>query len=392
MHTLRMQNPVVHQKMVLEICKNRAKLIVSANGSVHESANDNVHKTGLLLHKMNKHITINQVADEAGVSIQTVSRVINDRYDVSAETRQRVQEAITRLGYQPNAIARGLASRRSRTLGIVAYDFTDFFFTQVVTGAEQEARAQNYFFMLGSTNCGQGDEPKYLRLLTERHVEGVLFARAGSHNDNQHLQNLQKTGVPVVTTGYYLPDASFTVIDINNTQGGSKAVDFLIQNGHRQIAMITGPEQIKSVYDRSNGYRQALERAGILYDPDLVVEGNWLHRSGYQAMNDLLAAGKKFSAVFTQNDRMAIGAISALSQAGLHVPEDISIVGYDDVPEAEFASTPLTTVRQPMEEVGQIATRLLINHINNPDAAPTQILLDTELIIRSSVAPRKGSF
>lgn len=338
---------------------------------------------------MKKHITINQVAEEAGVSIQTVSRVINDRYDVSAETRQRVQEVVARLGYQPNAIARGLASQRSRTLGLVTYDFADYFFTQVVTGAEQEARAQNYIFMLGSTNCGQGDEPKYLRLLTERHVEGVLFARAGSYDDNQHLQNLQETGVPVVTTGYYLPDASFTVIDINNIEGGHKGVDFLIQNGHRQIAMITGPNYIKSVDDRSKGYQQALERAGIPYDPDLVVEGNWLHRSGYQAMKYLLATGKEFSALFAQNDRMAIGAISALHQAGLRVPEDISIVGYDDIPEAEFAGPPLTTVRQPMIEVGQLAARLLIQHINNPSAAPTQVLLDTELIIRSSVAPRR---
>ena len=122
---------------------------------------------------MKKHVTINQVAEEPGVSIQTVSRVINNRYDVSVETRQRIQDAILRLGYQPNAIARGLASQRSRTLGLVTYDFTDYFFTQVVTGAEQEARAHDYFCMLGSTNCGQGDEPKYLRLQTERHVEGV---------------------------------------------------------------------------------------------------------------------------------------------------------------------------------------------------------------------------
>ena len=154
-------------------------------------------------------VTIRQVADEAGVSIQTVSRVINNRYDVAQETRQRVQQAIERLGYQPNAIARGLASRRSRTLGIITYDFSDMFVMQMLTGAEQEARRHGYVLVLGRCEAPVNDEPRYLRLLTERHVEGVIFSRLASViPENEPLLELQRAGIPVVMTGFHPSDGS----------------------------------------------------------------------------------------------------------------------------------------------------------------------------------------
>jgi LacI family transcriptional regulator len=337
---------------------------------------------------MQKHTTINQVALEAGVSIQTVSRVINNRYDVAPETRQRVQEAIARLGYQPNAIARGLASRRSRTLGLITTDFTDYSFTQVVTGAEAEAHQHDYFFMLGSASCDPEDEPKYLRLLTERHVEGVLFARLGSQEDLEHLMNnLEKRGVPVVTTGSHRLESPFAQVDVNNREGGYKATQYLIQNRHIQIACITGPLSSQSAFDRTEGFRQALAEAGITVQPQLIAEGDYTHRSGYLAMKKILASGQPFTALFAQNDRMAIGAISALHEIGQHVPEDISVVGYDDIPEAEFANPPLTTIRQPMEAVGAAAARLLIKMVEDSESSVEQVLFDTELVWRASVAP-----
>ena len=340
---------------------------------------------------MQKHVTINQVAKDAGVSIQTVSRVINNRYDVAPETRQRVQAAIDRLGYQPNAIARGLASHRSRTLGLITYDFNDYSFTQVVTGAEAEAHKSGYFFMLGNASCDPQDEPKYLRLLTERHVEGVLFARQGNQDDLEHLLDLQINGVPVVTTGYHRPGRPFAMVDVNNQEGGQKATACLLNNGHTHIATITGPLNSQSAGDRMQGYRQALNAAGIAFQPELVAEGDYSHRSGYQAMQQLLAVGHPFTALFAQNDRMAIGAICALQEAGWRVPGDISVVGYDDIPEAEFSNPPLTTIRQPIVEVGAAAARLLITMIENPDATPEQVLFDTELIRRSSETPYQGN-
>jgi LacI family transcriptional regulator len=334
---------------------------------------------------LNTNVTIKQVAEEAGVSIQTVSRVINKRYDVAAETRQRVQEAINRLGYQPNAIARGLASKRSRTLGLVTYDFNDYAFTQVVTGAEVVAHQHGYFFMLGSSKCDPCDEPKYLQLLTERHVEGVLFLRQGSLNELEFHNDLISSGVPVVVTGYHRPNSRISAADVDNLEGGRMAAECLLQHGHRRIACVTGPLSAQSAIDRLAGYRAALEAAGVPFDEDLIAEGNYNHHSGYLAMTSLLEKGAQFSGVFCQNDRMAIGAISALREAGLRIPEDVSVVGYDDCPEAEFADPPLTTMRQNMVEMGSTATELLIQQVENPGGSAKQVLMHAELVTRASV-------
>jgi LacI family transcriptional regulator len=335
-----------------------------------------------------RHATIDQVAKTAGVSIQTVSRVLNNRPDVSSETRQRVQQIIQELDYQPFAIARGLASKRTYTIGLIASDFTDYWFAQVVNSAEKEVRTHGYFFMLGSTECDLQDEPKYLRLLTERHVEGILFIRASHPDEMDILRNITQSGIPVVTTGIYLPGSEFSFLEVDNVDGGKKATQYLIDLGHTQIAMITGPSELLAAQNRTQGYQQALESASIPVDPRLIVHGEaWLHRSGYYAMKELLGRKQPFTAVFAQNDRLAKGAISALNEAGLKVPLDVSIIGYDDIPEAEFDDPPLTTMHQPMEDVGKAAASLLIKLIEDPNTTPQQLLFNTELVIRSSCAP-----
>ena len=334
-----------------------------------------------------KHVTIKQVAEKAGVSIQTVSRVLNDRPDVSEETRRRIRNIIDQMGYQPFAIARGLASNRTYTLGLVTVDFSDRWFSQVVTGAEKEAHEHGYFFMLGSSAGNPEDEPKFLRLLAQRHVEGVLFIRASFLEESEHLIRLKETGIPVVISGYALPDSGVAVVDVDNVGGGRKATEYLLGLGHKRIAMLTGPSDWNSARDRREGYIQALQANGVSPDPELIIEAAWLHRDGYLGMQMLLEKKVPFSAVFAQNDRLARGAISALHQAGLRVPEDVSVIGYDDVPEAEFSDPPLTTIRQPMKEIGQAATRLLIQMIENPETSPTQVLFDTELVVRSSCTP-----
>ncbi len=332
-----------------------------------------------------QRVTISQVAREAGVSTQTISRVLNNRPDVSEETRQRVQEIIARLGYQPNALARGLVSRRTHTLGLITADFSDYFFTQVIAGAEVEARKHGYFFMLGSTERNPQDEPEYIRLLTERYVDGILFARPSTEPDSRHLVSLLRDRVPVVTTAYHLPGEPLTVVDVDNVDGGHQATRCLLERGHAHIAMITGPASWKSVADRSLGYGQALHEAGIAPDPALTVEGDWSYQSGYRAMQALIAHGRPFSGLFAQNDQMAIGAIRALREAGRRVPQDVAVVGYDDIPVAAYSDPPLTTIRQPMQEVGALATRLLIQAIENPSAVPGgEVLLKAQLVRRGS--------
>lgn len=331
-------------------------------------------------------ITIMDVAREAGVSYQTVSRVINNRPDVAPATRARVQEAIARLGYQPHAIARSLASRHTHMLGLITADFSDYFFSQVIAGAEAEARKHGYRFILGSVERNAQDEPEFLRLLAERHVEGVLLARLSTDIDNRHLIDLLRDGAPIVATAYHLPGETLTVVDVDNVDGGYQATRHLLSLGHRRIALITGPADIRSVNDRTRGYTNALEEAGIAVDRGLIAEGDWSYQSGYQAMQHLLSRGLSFSALFAQNDQMAIGALRALREARVRVPRDVSVVGYDDIPGAAYADPPLTTIRQPMREVGTIAARLLIRAIEEPDAARDEVLLKTELIERDSCA------
>ncbi len=330
-----------------------------------------------------QRVNIKRVAREAGVSTQTVSRVINNRPDVSSETRRHVQQIITRLGYQPNAIARSLVSNRTHTLGLITSDFADYFFSQVIAGAEAEARQRGYFFMLGSTQRNPEDEPVYIRLLTERHVEGILWARPSAEPDDRHLRGLLEEGVPVVTTAYHLPREVLTVVDVDNLDGGFQATQCLLDQ-HRRVAMITGPATWKSVLDRSNGYRRALEQASLPFDADRVVEGDWSYASGYRAMRELLSRGGAITGVFAQNDQMAIGAMHALREGGRRVPDDVAVVGYDDIPVAEFCDPPLTTIRQPMCEVGQVATRLLIQAIETPGSAQPGALLKTTLVKRQS--------
>jgi DNA-binding LacI/PurR family transcriptional regulator len=333
---------------------------------------------------MKKKVTIRDVAAEAGVSYQTVSRVINDRPDVAEETRQRVWQVIGELGYQPSAIARGLVSQRSYTLGLITANFSDYFFTQVIVGAEVEARKHGYFFMLCSTERNPDDEPEYLRLLTERQVDGILFARPSTEQDDRHIVSLLRRGVPLVTTAYHVPGERLTVVDVDNVDGGLQAAQCLIASGRRRIGMITGPLGWKSVKDRTAGYRLALEQADIACDESLIEHGDWSYRGGYEAMERLWRRKPDITALFAQNDRMAIGAMRALHEAGCRIPDDVAVVGYDDIPVAAYSCPPLTTIQQPMQHVGEVATRMLIELIDDPDVDREEVLLKTRLVHRGS--------
>ncbi len=333
---------------------------------------------------MAKKVTIRDVAAHAGVSYQTVSRVLNDRPDVAEDTRQRVRQVIVELGYRPSTIARSLISNNTYTLGLITSDFSDYFFTQVIVGAEAEARKHNYFFMLCSTERNPDDEPEFFRLLTERNVDGILFARPSTEKDNRHILTLLEQGMPLVTTAYYIPGVELTVVDVDNVDGGYQATRCLIDGGHRQIATITGPPDWKSVSDRMRGYQLALQQADIPFTDSLSDAGDWSYESGYWAMQRLLGQAPQLTAVFAHNDQMAIGAIRALLEAGRQIPQDVAIVGYDDIPAAAYSYPPLTTIRQPMHKVGKVATQLLVEAIRNPNVEKKEVLLKPELVRRDS--------
>jgi LacI family transcriptional regulator len=337
-------------------------------------------------------VTIKHVAEEAGVSIKTVSRVINNLPDVSPVTRQSVLEVIKRLGYQPNAIARSLVSRRTRTIGIINADFNDEFFSSLLKGAELAARRYGYFIMLASTENNTHGEPEYIRLITERYVEGILFAQPGYDSDqadsltNGYLYEILQASIPVAifASGKMPIMGKLTILDIDNIEGGKQATQCLLKHGHSQLAMIMGPQSRKAAKDRTNGFMLALGVEGIKPDDCMMIEGDWSYQSGEQAAQRLLNEKKTFTGVFAQNDRMAMGAIKAFRNAGFRIPEDISIVGYDDSEAGKYYSPPLTTIRQPIEEIGEIAVLSIIHAIEEKKEGQKEVVLQTEIVERSS--------
>ena len=331
-------------------------------------------------------VKIKDVAEEAGVSTMTVSRVINKPEVVSLETRERVEETIRRLGFRPNAIARSLKVQKTFALGLLTVDLTDSFFTNVTAGAEAEARRQGYRLVLSSTEHNVNDEPDFVLMLAEQQVDGILIIRDAVEVKNDPLVSLLNIGIPIVTTGYHIPHPNLEIVDVDNVDGGYLACRYLLENGHRDIAMITGPIYHKSVKDRTLGYRRALTEFGGDFRSSFVSAGDWTSTSGYTAMNDLLNRKLPFTAVFVQSDAMAIGAYHAINNAGLRIPEDISVIGYDDLSFAEFILPPLTSVRQPVRQIGELAVQILIGKILGKSPVKGSVILKTQLIERASVS------
>ena len=334
---------------------------------------------------MKPRVTIQHVAAAVGVSNQTVSRVINNKPDVSKVTRARVLQVIQEMGYEPNLLARGLVSNKTFTLGLIMDDFSDPFYAQIIAAAEAEARRLNYFFLICSAERNPSDEIKFLKLFSSRRVDGILLlALPSSEEQYQYILYLCEQGLPIVSIASHLLEEKISIVDVDNVDGGYQATRCLLQGGRRRIGMITGPITSKATQDRLQGYQMALQEAGLPYEPDLIAFGDWTYRSGFFAMSQLLEKGLHLDGMFVQNDRMAMAAMTAIRQAGLELPDDIAMVGYDDTPDAAFTTPPLTTIRQPAQELGKFATRLLVNLVNDPEMSVQHTLLKTELIERGS--------
>ena len=336
-----------------------------------------------------KRATIRDVASHAGVSHQTVSRVINGNPNVSELTREKVLATISALGYVPSPMARGLISNRTHSIGIVAEDISDQTFARWVAGAERAARARGYYLMIGSVEP-EDDERGYLRLMLERRVEGLLLARPSVELPVSELAPVMAAGVPIVSVGTTHTEG--IGVDVDNRQGGYDATTHLIEHGHRAIATILGPADWPSTAARVEGYRAALYGAGIPYDESLVVQAtDWGLESGRAAAGVLRERGAQFTALFAHSDLIAFGAMRELRQCGLSIPGDVSVVGYDDLPVAAYVDPPLTTVHQPMEELGALAATLLLDQLAG-DGPPEERmrLLPAQLMSRESVAPAGG--
>jgi len=337
-----------------------------------------------------KRARIEDVAAAAGVSTQTVSRVLNDRPEVLPKTRQKVLGAMSKLGYEPSLFARGLAGSRSHIIGLIAEDLSEPMMAHFIAAVEFEARRNGNFLLVSSNVNPMPGQPIHERMLAFSHVDGILFTRLGEgEQEGIYLKELLAKKMPVVALGDWPgTEGKLSSVGIAETDGGYQATRHLLELGHHSIGMITGPAGNSAARGRSQGYAQALAEKGIAVDAGLIVGGDWSFGSGFHSAMRLIAQRPDSTAVFCQNDRMAIAAVQAFKQSGRTVPFDISVIGFDDIPDAAFTDPPLTTMRQNSNKIGFEAVRLLQELIEKPDAVPQRVEVITTLVKRDSCRVR----
>ena len=328
--------------------------------------------------------TIYTVAQRAGVSIATVSRVLNNQPLVKAETKARVLQAMEALGYRPSACARGLAANTTGTIALVFPKLSGPFFSALIHGAEIAASDCDYHLLIyGASGAALGADNQTLGMLTTK-VDGLILASPGV--SRCYIRDLQRQNLPVVVLGEE-PSGSGTPVDSiqpDNVGGAAKIVTHLIEHGNRRIAMIKGPAARTHASDREQGYRKALQEHGLPCYAELVIAGAFNENGGYTAMQRLLQQDPVPDAVFAASDQMAIGAMAAIHESGLRVPEDIALVGFDDIETAQYTHPPLTTVHQDLLGQAQLAVNLLLARINGTESVVEIRILPAELVIRRS--------
>jgi DNA-binding LacI/PurR family transcriptional regulator len=331
-------------------------------------------------------ISIKDVAKAARVSHPTVSRALRNSRLVKPETAARIQKIAREMGYRPSAVARSLVTRRTETIGVVVTNIADPFVAGVVAGIEEVANRRGYSVFLANSNADPEREVKVVQSFHERRVDGIVVT--ASRVGVLYLPMLARMKVPIVLIDNQHPGEFVHSVMINNIPASRNATQHLIDLGHRRIAYIGDQFGFQSDMDRLSGYRQALQQADLPFLPELVVHGNGNADGGIRAMNALLALNEKPTAVFCYNDLSALGALRALYDRGLRVPDDVSLVGFDDLPVASYMVPRLTTVRQPKEQMGRVAMESLLKILNGT-SAKTDIDVEGKLIVRDSSAPPK---
>jgi LacI family transcriptional regulator len=328
--------------------------------------------------------TIRDVARLSGVSPMTVSRVINDSERVSPETRRRVEQAISELGYVPSRLARGLSRQRTGTLAVIVPDVANPFFTAIVRAAEEVARRADYHVILGDTRSDLSVERDVIEELIAHRVEGVMIAPV-SDRSATHLRRLAEFGVPFVLIDRTVPGLDCDVVLGDSSGGARRLVEHLVALGHRRIGFIVESDDVSTARDRRAGYEAALTGAGIALDPALVVTASADPSGGSAGMSRLLALAERPTAVFTVNNLAAVGAIEAVRAAGLEVPDDVALVCFDDIEYASRLYPFLTAMEQPAQTFGTLGTQLLLERIEGrgPDRRH-EVVLPGEFIIRKS--------
>jgi DNA-binding LacI/PurR family transcriptional regulator len=330
--------------------------------------------------------TLRDVAQKAGVSHQTVSRVINGSEDVLPETRALVEAAIEEMGYRPNAIARSMARGQSHTLACISPNLTDFTFASVIEGAEFEARQYKYFMLSSSASDPEAFRELVDELVGHRRVDGLIVINPYSDERFEYIPK----DFPLVFVGASAHEKNICSVSLDDEKVAYQATRHLIDLGHTSIALVTGPMEEDCSRDRTEGYRRALSEAGIPFDESMVIEGDWTATSGQDALLSFVKQGRIPTAVFAQNDRMAMGVMSAARNANIKVPSQLAVIGVDDMPLSSYFDPPLTTMRQDIPRIGREAARMLLDIIQKKTTETCDMKLSAELVIRQSTSQKGG--
>ncbi len=334
---------------------------------------------------LSRRATIIDVARASGVSYSTVSRVLNGYEFVRETTRSRVLEAAEKLGYVANLQARSLAGGRSHIIGLLVPGLDNGYIGEVVRGIDEECARQNYDIMLYSTHRNRGNESVYVKAITSGLTDGLLLIVPLI--PASLIEALPSENFPHVLIDQNNAASNSDVVDATNWQGAYDLTKYLLELGHRHIGFISGTPELSSTTERLNGFRAALTDQGVEYEPDLFIPGNFFETGGYRATSQLLDLPQRPTAIFASNDLSAFGAINAARDRGLRIPDDLSIVGFDDIPLASITYPKLTTVRQPLIQMGRVAVKLLFEQIEDPGRDARRVTLSTQLIVRDSCRP-----
>jgi len=327
--------------------------------------------------------TIYDVAREAGVSMATVSRVVNGNPNVKPSTRKKVLEAIERLGYRPNAVARGLASKKTTTVGVIIPDISSIFFAELARGIEDIATMYKYNIILCNSDQNKDKEIHLLNTLLGKQVDGIVFM--GGKITEEHVEEFKRAAVPIVMAATVDMNEEVPSVNIDYQNAVYEAVSHLLEKGHSSVAMVTGPlEDPINGYYKFNGYRKALEEQGKKVDESQVFVGEYTYDSGIEAIESFLDSGNKPSAVFVGTDEMALGVIHGAQDRGLSVPEDLEVIGFDNTRLATMVRPTLSTVVQPMYDIGAVAMRLLTKLMNKETVEEHTVVLPHRIQFRDS--------
>ncbi|GAJ99423.1 catabolite control protein A [Geomicrobium sp. JCM 19055] len=327
--------------------------------------------------------TIYDVAAEAGVSMATVSRVVNGNPNVKPATRTKVLDAIQKLEYRPNAVARGLASKRTTTVGVIIPDISSIFFSELARGIEDIATMYKYNIILCNSDNNKEKEIHLVNTLLEKQVDGILFM--GGEITEEHAEQLNRSHVPVVLAATFHEDGDFPSVNIDYVQAAKDAVMMLIDKGHERIGMVSGSlEDPVNGYQKFRGYKDALSSKGKEFDESLIAIGDYTYDSAIEAVQQLLSKENRPSAIFVATDEMALGVIHGLQDQGIRVPEDVEVVGFDNTRLATMVRPTLTTVVQPMYDIGAVSMRLLTKYMNKEEVSDGVVVLPHRLEYRNS--------